>query len=247
MNRQKFSILFAALIMMGCAAALLARLKTHQILGKPGIQTSALPDSQRLQVNLPEHVLDYSSELGKPDDISVSVLPKDTSFGRRFYKAPDGFQMELSVVLMGSDRTSIHKPQLCLRGSGLEIRTSEDALVPVKYPYDYDLPVTKLTVSPEKAQSSGPPSGVYVYWFVADKEYTGKHWQRMWWLFRDVVTTGVLQRWAYIYCYAPCALGQEDAVFERMKQFIAAAAPEFQLGAPPGGATAALASPSHEN
>jgi hypothetical protein len=247
MNRQKLIIAVAALIMMAAAGGLLARLKTHRALGRPGIKTSALPDSPRLQVDLPEHVLDYSSELGQVDDIAVSVLPKDTSFGRRFYKGPDGFQMELDVVLMGSDRTSIHKPQLCLRGSGLEIRSSESIKVPVKIPHPYDLPVTKLIVSPERADPSGATSGVYVYWFVADNEYTGDHWQRMWWLFRDVVTTGVLQRWAYIYCYAPCAPGQEDAVVARMKQFIAALAPEFHLGEPPQDAIATVSNPTRQN
>jgi hypothetical protein len=45
----------------------------------------------------------------------------------------------------------------------------------------------------------------------------------------------VLQRWAYVACISPCAPGQEDATFARMKKFIAAAVPEFQLTPPPAG------------
>jgi hypothetical protein len=41
--------------------------------------------------------------------------------------------------------------------------------------------------------------------------------------------TGVLQRWASISYFAECAPGHEDATFERMKKFIVASAPEFQL------------------
>jgi hypothetical protein len=72
--------------------------------------------------------------------------------------------------------------------------------------------------------------GVYVLWFVADDdEYTARHWQRMWWMARDLMRTGVLQRWASIGYLAQCAPGQEDATFERLKKFIVASAPEFQL------------------
>jgi hypothetical protein len=65
---------------------------------------------------------------------------------------------------------------------------------------------------------------------VADNdEYTARHWQRMWWMARDLLTKGVLQRWAAVSVLASCAPGQEDATYERMKTFIRAAAPEFQL------------------
>ena len=49
--------------------------------------------------------------------------------------------------------------------------------------------------------------------------------------------TGVLQRWAMISYFAVCAPGQEEATFERLKKFIAASAPEFQLVPRPNGQT----------
>jgi hypothetical protein len=54
----------------------------------------------------------------------------------------------------------------------------------------------------------------------------------MWWLARDLLRTGVLQRWAYVSYFSFCAPGQEDAAFERMSKLIAASVPEYQL--PPG-------------
>ena len=56
--------------------------------------------------------------------------------------------------------------------------------------------------------------------------------QRMWWMAREMFRTGVLQRWAYISCFAICPPGREDATFERMTKFIAASVPEFQMAAP---------------
>ena len=77
-------------------------------------------------------------------------------------------------------------------------------------------------------------------WFVADgDEYTARPWQRMWWMGRDLLCSGVLQRWASISYFTICAPGQEDAAFERLKKFINASAPEFQLVPHPAGATVA--------
>ena len=68
---------------------------------------------------------------------------------------------------------------------------------------------------------------------LADGEETPDNYQRMWWLARDLVRTGVLQRWAYVSYFAVCAPGQEEATFERMKNLIALAVPEYQF--PPAG------------
>ena len=66
-------------------------------------------------------------------------------------------------------------------------------------------------------------SGIYVFWFVADNEQTVDNIERMWWLARDLLCTGVLQRWAYVSYFSVCAPGQENAAFERMERSIAAA------------------------
>ena len=77
---------------------------------------------------------------------------------------------------------------------------------------------------------------------IEDQEETINHWQRLWWLARDLLRTGVLQRWAYVSCFTVCIPGQEEAVFERVKRLIAASVPEFQL--PPKSAeVAAMAKP----
>jgi hypothetical protein len=88
------------------------------------------------------------------------------------------------------------------------------------------LVVTRQSGSPDQ---QAPLRGVFVYWFVADGELTAQHWQRMWWMLRDITRSGVLQRWAYISCFSVCAPGEEEATFERMKRFIAASVPQFQL------------------
>ncbi len=233
MNRQKWIVLLAALALIGAAYGVLAELGVNQKLGRPAVKTRPIPGSQRLQVELPERVPDYASQALEVDKTTLSWLPQDTSFGQRLYRAPDGFQAAVNVVLMGRDRTSLHKTEFCLEGQGWQIdhNASAETKVHLDRPFPYDLPVMKFITSKQVTESGQTYSvrGVYVFWFVADGEYTAQHWQRMWWMARDLFRTGVLQRWAMISYFTVCAPGQEDAAFERLKKFMAASVPEFQL------------------
>jgi hypothetical protein len=252
MNSRKWLLLIVALGLMAGSAGWLARFSGKQKLGLPGVKTGAVPtggpedNGKRVRVQLPEHVLDYESEWADVDDVTLGTLPQDTSFGARRYKGPDGFQVLLNVVLMGGDRTSLHKPQFCLEGQGWNIDqgASTNAVVRLALPgaaaagddsrlSESDLPVVELLANKE-VMADGQQTrarGIYVYWYVAgggvvSAGTTG--FQRMWWMSRELFRTGVLQRWAYVSAFSVCAPGQEEATFERMKKFIAAAAPEFQ-------------------
>jgi hypothetical protein len=245
MKRRKVALFVIALILMGGTAFLLRDFQTHQALGAPGVKTHPLAGGNRLEVELPEQVLDYESQRQAMDEVTTNSLPSDTSFGRRLYHAPDGFSALLTVVLMGTDRTSLHKPQFCLTGSGFNIDpiASTETTVHVEQPCSYDLPVVKLVAS-KQAQIDGQVQTVralYVYWFVADDQLSASvsGFERMWSMATVLLRTGVLQRWAYVSCFAYCAPGQEDATFERMKKFIARSVPQFQLT--PRAAKAAIA------
>jgi hypothetical protein len=234
MNRKTWTLLVLTLALIGGTAGLLAQMSAHQKLGAAGVKAHPLPNSNRLQVDLPEQVLDFKSEVLEPDELTTNTLPADTSFGQRAYLAPDGFGVAVNVVLMGADRTSLHKPQFCLEGQGFHIDStkSEETTVHVDKPVGYQLPVVKL-VANHTTDGAQPQvqTGVYVYWYVADGALSASvsGFQRMWWMSKELLKTGIKQRWAYVSCFSVCPPGQEDATFERMKRFIAAAVPEFQL------------------
>src|SRR5262249_12296320 len=138
--------------------------------------------------------------------------------------------------LMGTDRTSIHKPQYCLDSQGwiVDQSKSETAVIPVERPYPYDLKVMKLTATKEFVGNDGKRfklTGLYAYWFVAENELTPYHGERMWWMARDLIKSGVLQRWAYVSYFTYCVPGTEQPAFNRLSEFIAASVPEFQLAA----------------
>lgn len=240
MSKQNIIFLAVTLVLIGSAAAVLNHLKANQRLGAPGVRTTA-PQGNRLNVEvlLPEIVLDYTSTNIPQHEVVTNVLPADTSYGQRIYSQPDAHwlnRLTMNVVLMGTDRTSLHKPQFCLEGQGWRIDDSQTAelTIPVARPHPYELPVVKLVATREFNDGKGQTvmlRGVYVYWFVADGALSGDKSgaERMWGMAKHLLKTGELQRWAYVTCFAICQPGQEDATFERVKQFIAAAVPEFQL------------------
>jgi hypothetical protein len=149
------------------------------------------------------------------------------------YRADDGFAALATVVLMGTDRTSIHKPQFCLTGQGWAIERTE--LVPVRVAGKgggYELPVMKLTTT-KRVEAGGQVlvrRGIFVYWFVADGRVTAQHWERMWWMARGLMGTGELQRWAYVTFFADCAPGEEAATFERLRSLVGGVVPGLHVG-----------------
>lgn len=241
MKKQSWLLAFVVLGLLGASSLFLHHLQNRQRVGQPGVKVAMQPlyDPKGKiiatnSVDFPADIPGYKSELLPITDKELTWLPKDTTYGRRLYRADDGTEMMLGAILMGRDRTSIHKPEYCLPSQGWQIDPAASRLTTIRVgrPYPYDLPVTAHMLTRDYKSETGEArtiSGVYVYWFVAENRLTGDHKQRMWWMALDLLRTGVLQRWAYISVFSPCPVGQEEATYERMKKLIAASVPEFQL------------------
>lgn len=241
MTRREGIALGLAFLIMGAGAGVLRERQAAQRLGVPGVKVVSEPaygeDRHLVSSNsvwLPARVLDLNSSNVPVAKIVEEWLPKDTVYGHRRYRGTNGFEVDQSVVLMGADRSSIHQPQYCLAGSGWAIEKEEYTTIRVSRPYAYDLPVCKLTTRARLRDAAGQVQtvrGLYVYWFVADNQLTGSHKQMQWWIARDLLRRGVLERWAYVACMTYGLPGQEEALFRRLGDFIAAGVPEFQLAA----------------
>src|SRR5882672_1463969 len=235
MNRSKTILAVLVLVLIGSTAALLVHMKSHQRLGEPGVKTQPMAGSKNLEILTPESLPGWTSEILTNSETELLKLPADTSFRVRLYKAEDNFFSQLTVVLMCSDRSSIHKPEICMTGQGWAIDNAHPAVETIRMerPLAYDLPVNKLTATKQVPVADGKVQnvrGIYVYWFVDGEHLTANPNQWMlWWMPRDLLLHGVLERWAYISLFSPCLPGQEDATYTRMKKLIATAVPEFQL------------------
>ena len=258
MNPTKtWAVALAALALMAAASAILLRSRNSQHLGVPGLRLVdvALADETGKQIAaqsilLPERPLDYQSELLPVTTEELQWLPKDTTYGRRLYRSgSDGFQIQVSGVLMGTDRTSIHKPEFCLPAQGFRILRRTQGTLSIAGPRPFELPYTRLDATREVRLANGSRAtqgAVYVYWFVSGTRLSNDHFQRMWWLATDLIRTGELQRWAYLGVLGACNVGQEDLAFARLADFIRATVPEFQTTPGPASTTASRPTSSPE-
>src|ERR1041385_7393954 len=154
MKRQGTAVLIVGLGLIAATAALLHRLHGMQHVGTPGVRLIAREvrgENGKIigtnAVDLPARVLDYGSiDIAQPA-LVLDWLPKDTTVTQRIYTATNHPAMQLTAVVMGTDRTSIHKPEYCLRGQGFNIDKMETGAVVIEQPYRYELPVTRMTCS----------------------------------------------------------------------------------------------------
>lgn len=230
--RKKWLLFLVTLAMIGGTAWALTALKARQRLGEPGIVAKPERNDVRMIFDLPAQVLDYTSTNLPEAQVVLDYLPKDTSFAQRRYFAPDGFWANGNVILMGEDRTSIHRPEYCLPGQGWQIKHKDDVMLSIAGPHPYQLPVKKWVMSNTITTRDGQQrevGGIYVFWFTTSGRSTGNFADMLASMLFHQLRTGELQRWAYISWFTACEPGKEEAAFERMKRLITAAVPEFQL------------------
>jgi len=242
MNKRNLSIFLIFLVAVGGTGAWLMRVQGRLALGNPGVKLGNRPIYgeksnvvSEVSVLLPEHVPGYKTISAPITDVELAMLPADTTFGRKYYYAPDRFNIQLNTILMGRDRMSLHPPEFCITGQGWRVGKSEVITLPMKRPVPYDLKIQKLPTMINFKDKNGEWAeyhGLFLYWFVTDELLTPSRFERMWWMSRDLLTTGTVERWGYISYFSYALPGQEDALLERMKSFIQETLPEFQI--PPG-------------
>jgi hypothetical protein len=239
MNRKVTLSLITLAMIVGTAVLLAA---VPQKLGRPGVKATAIPGSTRMDIYLPERILGFSSTNQELDAKSQEMLPPDTSTVQRVYFKPGIIPFVASVVMMGTDRTSIHKAEYCLQGQGLHIDQATTDVVHMTQPQPCDLPVIKIVASAMHEVNGKIITNkcVYVYWYVTDGALSNDRsgMERLLDTTKKLLFTGELQRWAYVRFYAFCDPEQENAAYEQIKRMIAAAVPQFQLT--PGRANATV-------
>jgi hypothetical protein len=232
-GRERIVFALVALAIMAAGAGWLTYLRVNQRLGAPGVRWVSESGGLRGRIELPEEVLGFKSTNVAPSKLELDVLPQDTSLARRLYRSPDGkTEILLGVVLMGTDRTSIHKPEYCLTSQGWQIVGTETIAMNLDQPHRYALPVKQFTTSRFVRLADGRQvkwGGVYLFWFVAEGRLTASHWGRVGWLTWDLLRKGTLPRWAYVSAFVACPPGQEARAAAEAQRFLQVAVPQFQV------------------
>jgi EpsI family protein len=167
--------------------------------------------------------------------VEREILPPDTGFSRKLYVsvADQAVQVFLSIVLSGRDRTSIHRPELCLVGQGWTINSATRHEFRHPGRPGVTFPATVLRVQREVMSPRGKVlvPQLVAYWFVNRDTVVASHAERLW---RDAWDRLRLRgdRWAYVLLQAD-ATGGEAQALARMQEVLDRTLPAFQP-LPPG-------------
>jgi exosortase len=171
--------------------------------------------------------------IGEPAEVTAierAVLPADTGFSRKnFISARDRRQtVFLSIVLSGRDRTSIHRPELCLVGQGWTI-TGRRVHVFARGDAA-GVPATVLRIERELVTLKGERVKVpalLAYWFVGAERVVASNWERVFYATVDRLRHWSGHRWAYVLVQTH-AFDGETAALARMQDVLGRTLPAFQ-------------------
>jgi EpsI family protein len=129
----------------------------------------------------------------------------------------------LSIVLTGRDRTSIHRPELCLVGQGWTIRGTARHVFRVPAA-GREIPATLLRT--ERVDRAGKFPALVAYWFVSSDAIVGSHVDRFLHDAWNRLRYGRADRWAYVLMQTDARDG-EAAALARLQAVLSQAAPAF--------------------
>jgi exosortase len=235
---------------VGCAG--LVMLAAHRV---DAIQPDArvgvkLAADGRNPVELPVYLgTDWEGQPAEVTPIERTVLPADTGFSRMDYVSLHNLneRVFLSIVLSGRDRTSIHRPELCLVGQGWTItgrathrftwptfaKATEGR--PIGSPAT--VPATILRIEREATTSQGKKVKVpacFAYWFVGADKVVASNTDRVLYTSFDRLVHLQTHRWAYVVMQTLAPDG-EPAALRRLQAVLDGTLPAFQEPLPAGG------------
>ena len=123
----------------------------------------------------------------EPSEAELKTLPSDTQFVKRLYTAPGGVWFQVTVVIGGVSKSSIHRPELCLPSQGFQMTDPRDASAA-----GTDWRFISLV------RSDAPPLGFAYTFFNQAGFRTPSHMKR---IFRDVWDRSVhnrIDRWVMV-------------------------------------------------
>lgn len=135
---------------------------------------------------------------------SVSIgerkaLPKDTPIFRKIYAAPNQPDVQCTIVFSGSERMSIHRPQVCLVSQGNRIVNEYD--YEVKIAPDRRMPIRVIEIVQQYTNAQGKrivENAAYAYWFFNPERETPSHVSRLLRMAYDNAFRNYRPRWAYV-------------------------------------------------
>ena len=176
--------------------------------------------------------IDWAGREYPVSEVEKDNLPPDTGFSRKSYVNllhPEQ-EVKISIVLSGKDRSSIHRPELCLVGQGWTIKDNFSHNFKVSKMKGGLLPATVLRVEHSVNSADGTEvliPALFAYWFVGADTVVPTHGERLFHMARERLFGFNVNRWAYVFAQTICPDG-EDAGLQRLQEVIALTVDQFQ-------------------
>jgi len=206
---------------------LISRLDALSVRATAGVPLAADGiDPQELPVFLGSDWMGQEAEISA---VERELLPEDTGYARRNYVSLDdrSRQVFVSVVLSGQDRTSIHRPELCLVGQGWSIVGQNSGNFEAGSSL---IPATWLSLRREVVGLGGQRREVpalFAYWFVGRDRVVATTGERLWHTALNRLRLKP-DRWAYVVVQSVVLPGEtQDATRARMQQVVGGLAPQL--------------------
>ncbi len=230
----------AAVVIVVCAG--LVMFATHRLdqiqvsprtgikLAKDGVNPVALPNSIGV---------DWAGQNTEVTPIERETLPADTGYSRKIYVSllDRRQQVFLSIVLSGRDRTSIHRPEICLVGQGWTITGQTAHAFTRPDARKVLVPATVLRIEREITTRDGKKvkiPGLFAYWFVGADKIVPTNTGRIFYSSVDRLRHLEAHRWAYVLAQTT-AIDGEEAALARIQSVLDGTLPAFQEPLPPAG------------
>lgn len=159
-------------------------------------------DAAGVIMELPAGVGRFLGDVVEPDKVEKELLPADTQIVKMSYHSPglaeDRDMANVTLVLAGAERRSIHRPEVCLDGQGWTLL--ESRILPVEITPGQTLEVKDLLIERQLTRKNGSKTMLrahYIYWFVGTDVTTPSNTTRVWLSSWDNITRNVNHRWAY--------------------------------------------------
>lgn len=204
-------------------------LSRNQAAARSGVRLAA---DGRNPVELPSMI--GRAWFGRAEEVSdfeKEILPADTGFSRKIYHSMGmpSHGVLCSVVLSGKDRSSIHRPELCLVGQGWTIEASSERDLALAN-QNQTLPVTFLKVSRSIPGRNATVPAYVAYWFIGAEGDVPSNVGRV---AADALSRlrGQPQRWAYVLLQT-YGLDGEEAAENRLREIARGVVPVLKSQPP---------------